>query len=64
MGLVTSFGFIGHGIGGWVGGMLFDLTGAYQATFALAALAGAANLVIVGSLALGIRRAEARAVPA
>ncbi|MEE3099022.1 MAG: MFS transporter, partial [Pseudomonadota bacterium] len=60
MGAILAFGWAGHGTGGWVGGLLYDLTGDYRATFALAALAGAANLALVGGLAMGIRRGRAR----
>lgn len=60
MGAILAFGWAGHGVGGWVGGLLYDLTGDYRATFALAALAGAANLALVGGLAMGIRRGRAR----
>ncbi|KAA9007987.1 MFS transporter [Histidinibacterium aquaticum] len=60
-GIVLSFGWLGHALGGWQGGALFDLTGAYTATFAVATAAGAANLLIVGSLLLALRQRGAPA---
>ncbi|MCB2137445.1 MAG: MFS transporter [Rhodobacteraceae bacterium] len=49
-GLILAFAWAGHGLGGYVGGLLFDLTGTYDLTFLVAAAAGAVNLVIVGAL--------------
>lgn len=49
-GIVLAFAWIGHGFGGYAGGALFDWSLDYTATFGFAALAGAVNLVIVGSL--------------
>jgi cyanate permease len=45
------------GAGGYVSGWLFDATGSYVASFALAAAAGAANLL---TLVLLSRRRDAR----
>lgn len=56
-GIVLAFGWFGHALGGWQGGVFFDLTGAYFWTFANATLFGLMNLVIVGSIyALSRRR--------
>jgi MFS family permease len=44
-GLVGMVAWLGMGAGGYVSGFLFDATGSYTASFALAAAAGAANLV-------------------
>jgi MFS family permease len=60
-GVILAFGWLGHGVGGYQGGLFYDLTGAYDVSFANAALAGVLNLLIVGSLLLTLRR---RAVPA
>ncbi len=59
LGIVSFFGFVGHGLGGYQGGFFFDLTGDYALSYAIAALAGAVNLVIVGSLYLTIARRKA-----
>jgi MFS family permease len=45
----------GMGVGGYQGGVCFDLTGSYDASFASAALAGAANLLVLSALALHLR---------
>lgn len=55
-GVVTAFGFVGHGIGGWQGGMLFDLTGGYTAPYAVAAAAGVFNLLVMSTLVVRLRR--------
>jgi MFS family permease len=55
-GVIIAFAWLGHGIGGYQGGFFFDLTGAYNVSFAFAALAGVINLLIVGSLYVTIRR--------
>jgi len=55
MGVILAFAYIGHGIGGWQGGLFYDLTGAYIWTYANAAFAGIANLTIIGALWLTIR---------
>ncbi|MDW4551633.1 hypothetical protein R5H32_20045, partial [Defluviimonas sp. D31] len=51
-GLILAFAWAGHGIGGYAGGLLFDLTGTYDLTFLAAAAAGAVNLAIVAALFL------------
>jgi len=56
MGIVTMFAFFGHAIGGYLGGLLYDLTGAYDAPYAVAAIAGAVNLIIVNTLLRRTRR--------
>lgn len=60
-GVVTMFGWFGHAIGGYQGGLLYDLTGDYTAPYALAALAGILNLFVVGSLFLKIRNHDTMA---
>ena len=63
-GIILAFAWAGHGLGGFLGGVFFDLTGSYDLSFGLAAAAGVGNLVLVGllwQLAAGARR---RRVPA
>jgi len=55
-GIILAFAWLGHGIGGYQGGLFFDLTGNYTLSFANAALAGLLNLIIVGSLFVTIKR--------
>lgn len=59
LGIVLAFAYLGHGLGGWQGGALFDLTGDYGWSFTNAALAGAANLAVVAALWLTISRRAA-----
>ena len=55
-GIVLAFGWAGHALGGWQGGLFFDLTGDYFWTYAIAALAGALNLAIVATILIALRR--------
>lgn len=50
LGIVIMFGWFGHAIGGYLGGLLYDLSGNYTASYALAATAGILNLMVVSSL--------------
>jgi MFS family permease len=50
MGTILAFAWLGHGLGGYQGGLFYDLTGGYQWSYANAALAGVFNLVLVGAL--------------
>ena len=50
MGIVLAFGFMGHGIGGWQGGIFYDLTGSYTWTYTNAVISGFINLVIICAL--------------
>ena len=50
------FAWFGHAIGGYQGGLLFDLTGAYDTPYAVAAIAGVANLIVVSTFLRGGRR--------
>jgi MFS family permease len=49
-GIVSMCAWIGMGIGGYQGGLFFDINGSYVISFANAVLAGLINLVIVGAL--------------
>lgn len=42
-GFIMAFGWMGHGLGGVIGGYLYDMTASYDLTFAVAALAGSAG---------------------
>jgi predicted MFS family arabinose efflux permease len=60
LGAIMVFAWLGHAIGGYQGGYFFDLTGGYTNSFLNAALAGAVNLMIVGSLYFTIALRGAR----
>lgn len=65
MGLVVLFGWVGMGLGAYLGGLFFDWTGDYRASFAAAAIAGAVNLAILSALTVRLRgAATARAAVA
>lgn len=57
-GIILAFGWAGHALGGWQGGLFFDLTGDYFWTFTNAAFAGAVNLVIMTTIWFSLRRRE------
>lgn len=50
MGIVGMFAWFGHAIGGYQGGVLYDFSGSYTSAYAVAALAGILNLIVVSSL--------------
>ncbi|WP_376096249.1 MFS transporter [Roseomonas sp. CCTCC AB2023176] len=56
MGVILSFAWLGHGLGGFQAGYFFDVAGSYVPGFANAAFAGIANLLIVGGLMVAVRR--------
>lgn len=55
MGMVFFFGNLGMALGGFLGGVIYDWSGGYPTSYATGALAGMANLAIVGGLLLVIR---------
>ena len=57
--IVVLFAWIGMGLGGWLGGFFYDLTGGYGVSFALAALAGVCNLAILFGFRLHLARQQA-----
>lgn len=59
MGIVLSFAWLGHAFGGFQGAFTYDLTAGYGTGFAAGALAGAGNLVLVGTL-VWLTRPKAR----
>ena len=58
-GTVSLFAQIGMGLGGYLGGFFFDLTGDYTVSFALAAIAGLGNLMAQASFLFYSTRAQA-----
>ncbi|MDN3720538.1 hypothetical protein QW131_18030 [Roseibium salinum] len=58
IGLVMFIAWAGMGVGGYLGGALFDLSGAYGLPFLVAALFGVANLLVLA--VLGLLRRTAR----
>ncbi len=50
VGILFFFANIGMGTGGFLGGLLFDISGTYTISFSIGAMTGAINLIIVGSL--------------
>lgn len=59
LGIVSLFAWSGQGLGGYQGGLFFDLTGDYTVSFANAALAGAINVILLGWLWFYIARKKA-----
>jgi MFS family permease len=64
LGLVFFFGNVGMGLGGWIGGLLYDWSGGYPLAFATGALSGMVNLAIVGALIWALARRAAEPAPA
>ena len=59
-GVVILCGSIGMGIGAWLGGAVFDLTGTYKTAFLIGVVFNVASLAIIMSLIL---RTRVRAIP-
>ncbi|MBM3528729.1 MAG: MFS transporter [Alphaproteobacteria bacterium] len=55
MAVVGLLAWLGMGLGGYQGGYCFDLTGNYRLSFASAALAGVANLLVIAGFAAHLR---------
>ncbi len=61
MAIVFVFSWVGMGLGAYAGGLLFDLSGNYFSSFALAAIAGVINLSILSTFFFfHLRRVETR----
>ena len=58
MSLTSFFGWIGMGLGGFLGGYFFDIYGNYNWAFTFAGLSGVINLIILSFFFLYIRKAE------
>jgi MFS family permease len=56
MAIAGLFGWMGMGLGGVQGGVLFDLTGDYQWSYNASAVAGVINLVILAGFYTHLRR--------
>ena len=50
IGIVMFFAWLGMALGGWQGGLFFDLCGSYGPSFSNASLGGVANLLVLGLL--------------
>jgi MFS family permease len=55
-GIVIFSAWAGMGLGGYQGGLFYDLTGSYVIPFATAAVFGLMNLCIVGALFISRRK--------
>lgn len=58
MSTALAFAWVGMGVGGWQGGVLFDATGGYFWSYAVAGLCGMTNLAVLSAFALRIRTAR------
>jgi len=57
--VVVSSVIMGMGAGGYQAGFFFDLSGSYVIPYANATVAGAINLIVVGSLFFYFRQRKA-----
>ena len=58
MSITSFFGWIGMGLGGYLGGRLFELQGSYTTSFTFAMVMGFINVFILSLFALHIRSAR------
>ena len=56
MSITSFFGWIGMGLGGFLGGYLFDINGDYTLAFTIAGISGIINMIILTIFFLQIRR--------
>ncbi|MEL0047818.1 MAG: MFS transporter [Gammaproteobacteria bacterium] len=56
MSITSFFGWFGMGAGGFMGGLLFDMTGNYYVSFIAAMVVGSLNLLVLTFFGLRIRR--------
>ena len=63
-GTVFFFGNLGMALGGYLGGVIYVTSGGYPAAYAVGALAGVVNLIIIGSLFLRLRSQTSLLQPA
>ncbi len=63
MSLTSFFGWMGMGMGGFVGGLLYDQTGAYVWSFGWASAAGVVNLIVLGAFWIRVRTADSLGPP-
>lgn len=56
MSITSFFGWFGMGAGGFMGGLLFDITGNYHVSFIAAMAVGSINLMVLVLFSLRIRR--------
>lgn len=64
IGAVIMFGALGMALGGWLGGLIFDLTGTYRTAFMVGVAFNLMNLVIVTTLLRRQRRPQFALRPA
>lgn len=63
-GVVILFAGSGMALGSWLGGVMFDLTGSYNAAFLIGSAFNLANLAIIATLIYETRRGNAMTAPA
>lgn len=56
IGVVIFFGTVGMALGGWLGGLVFDLTASYRPAFLVGVAFNLFNLICIGGLLLQSRR--------
>jgi len=61
LGAVMMIAWAGMATGGYVGGLLFDLSGSYTLSFVLAGMAGILNLAVIGAASVFLPFGSARA---
>lgn len=63
LGFIMLFTLCGMALGGWLAGMIFDLTLRYQTAFGVGLLFNIVNLLAIAALYVGWRRVRAAAQP-
>jgi MFS family permease len=63
MSIAAFFGWSGMGMGGFLGGYLFDVNGNYESSYAYAAMMGVVNLVILSMFYVRVRGQRSDPIP-
>jgi MFS family permease len=63
MSITAFFGWFGMGLGGFLGGYFYDLSGNYNSAYTFAGLMGVINLIVLAMFYARIKRAKTRVSP-
>jgi MFS family permease len=63
MSITSFFGWSGMGLGGFFGGLFYDMNGDYYQSFAFASFMGVLNLLVLACFYMRVRGQRVNALP-